>query len=388
MLFGTRSEKLRREVEQAEALLKQHEQDSDRYSGREDDPQVPRQLRQSRHRRPLPAHLPREIQRLESEESCCPECGGELDYLGEVSAEQLELVSSALKVIRTERVKKACTKCDCIVEAPAPSRPIERGIAGPGLPLIRDPMMNHLYEQLTALKLTGFRDALKKQLAQPGTYQELGFEERLSLLTAEELTCRENRKAERLIKHARFRLNAELSKLDYRNNRGLDRALIRSLSQGNWLTLKQNILLTGATGSGKTFLGCALGHNACRQGYKVYYYRLKALMEQCYQGHADGRYSKLLTRLNNSDLLLLDDWGLEPLSSEQRSDLLEIVDLMYQRGSIIVVSQLPVENWYKMIGDSTHADAILDRLVHGSIKIELKGESMRKIQSPLTEGDQ
>ncbi|HFV6719056.1 TPA: IS66 family transposase zinc-finger binding domain-containing protein, partial [Escherichia coli] len=112
MLFGTRSEKLRREVELAEALLKQREQDSDRYSGREDDPQVPRQLRQSRHRRPLPAHLPREIHRLEPEESCCPECGGELDYLGEVSAEQLELVSSALKVIRTERVKKACTKCD------------------------------------------------------------------------------------------------------------------------------------------------------------------------------------------------------------------------------------------------------------------------------------
>ncbi|EKE9452153.1 IS66 family transposase zinc-finger binding domain-containing protein, partial [Escherichia coli] len=133
MLFGTRSEKLRREVEQAEALLKQREQESDRYSGREDDPLVPRQLRQSRHRRPLPAHLPREIYRLEPEESCCPECGGELDYLGEVSAEQLELVSSALKVIRTERVKKACTKCDCIVEAPAPSRPIERGIAGPGL---------------------------------------------------------------------------------------------------------------------------------------------------------------------------------------------------------------------------------------------------------------
>ena len=131
--LGTRSEKLRREVELAEALLKQREQDSDRYSGREDDPQVPRQLRQSRHRRPLPELLPREINRLEPEESCCPECGGELDYLGEVSAEQLELVSSALKVIRTERVKKACTKCDCIVEAPAPSRPIERGIAGPGL---------------------------------------------------------------------------------------------------------------------------------------------------------------------------------------------------------------------------------------------------------------
>lgn len=119
-------------------------------------------------------------------------------------------------------------------------------------------------------------------------------------------------------------------------SRGLDKALIRSLGQGNWLNLKQNLLLTGATGSGKTYLACALGHNACRQGYKVYYYRLKALMDLCYQGHADGRYSKLLTKLNHSGLLLLDDWGLEPLSSEQRSDLLEIVDLMYQRGSIIV----------------------------------------------------
>lgn len=248
--------------------------------------------------------------------------------------------------------------------------------------------MNHLYEQLMELKLPGFRDALKNQMAQPGAYQELGFEERLSLLAAEELTCRENRKAERLIKQAKFRLNAELSKLDYRSSRGLEKAQIRSLSQGSWLGLKQNLLLTGATGSGKTYLACALGHHACRHGHKVYYYRLKALMELCYQGHADGRYSKLLTKLNHSDLVIMDDWGLEPLSSEQRSDLLEIVDLMYQRGSVIVVSQLPVESWYKMIGDSTHADAILDRLIHGSIKLELKGESMRKMQTSLTEGDQ
>ncbi|EDW1644274.1 IS66 family transposase [Salmonella enterica subsp. enterica] len=133
MLFGIRSEKLRRQVEEAEALLKQQEQESDRHNGREDDPQVPRQLRQSRHRRPLPERLPREINRLEPAETCCPECGSKLEYLSEVSAEQLELVASALKVIRTVRVKKACAKCDCIVEAPAPSRPIERGIAGPGL---------------------------------------------------------------------------------------------------------------------------------------------------------------------------------------------------------------------------------------------------------------
>jgi transposase len=133
MLFGTRSEKLRRQVEEAEALLKQQEQQSDRYNGREDDPQVPRQLRQSRHRRPLPEHLPRENHRLEPAETCCPDCGSDMKYLSEVSAEQLELVSSALKVIRTVRVKKACTRCDCIVKAAAPSRPIERGVAGPGL---------------------------------------------------------------------------------------------------------------------------------------------------------------------------------------------------------------------------------------------------------------
>lgn len=133
MLFGTRSEKLRRQVEEAEALLKQQEQQSDRNNGWEDDPLVPRQLRQSRHRRPLPENLPREIHRLEPAETCCPECGNGMEYFSEVSAEQLELVSSALKVIRTIRVKKACTRCDCIVEAPAPSRPIDRGIAGPGL---------------------------------------------------------------------------------------------------------------------------------------------------------------------------------------------------------------------------------------------------------------
>ncbi|MBJ6844076.1 ATP-binding protein, partial [Escherichia coli] len=149
--------------------------------------------------------------------------------------------------------------------------------------------MKTLSEQRTALKRPGLRDALKKKLVQPGTHQELGSYEPLSLHTEKKQHCRENRKAERLIKHARFRLNDELSKLDYRTNRGLDRALIRSLSQANWLTLTQNILLTGATGSCITFLACALGPNACRHGYNVYYYRLKELLAQCYQGHADAR---------------------------------------------------------------------------------------------------
>lgn len=133
MMFGISSEKFNREMAKTEAELRQSEEENDRYSGRENDPQVPRQLRQSRHRRPFPAHLPREEKRLEPAETCCPECGGKLNYLGEVSAEQLELLTSAMKVIRTVRVKKACASCDCIVEAPAPSRPIDRGIAGPGL---------------------------------------------------------------------------------------------------------------------------------------------------------------------------------------------------------------------------------------------------------------
>ena len=159
-------------------------------------------------------------------------------------------------------------------------------------------------------------------------------------------------------------------------------------SQGNWLTLKQNILLTGATGSGKTFRHVHLVIMPADRDTRSTIIALKRWWNSAIRGMLMEDTANFWPRLNNSDLLLLDDWGLEPLSSEQRSDLLEIVDLMYQRGSIIVVSQLPVENWYKMIGDSTHADAILDRLVHGSIKIELKGESMRKIQSPLTEGDQ
>ncbi|RAW99190.1 MULTISPECIES: IS21-like element helper ATPase IstB [unclassified Photorhabdus] len=248
--------------------------------------------------------------------------------------------------------------------------------------------MNTLYEHLTCLRLSGFRDALRQQVSLPSSYNELGFEERLLLLVEEELTHRENQKADRLIKQAHFRLRGELEALDYRASRGLEKSQVRSLSQGHWLKHCQNLLLTGATGSGKTYLACALGRHYCRQGYVVYYYRLKGLLELCRQCHGDGSYPRLLNKLSRSQLLILDDWGLEVLTSDQRSDLLEIVDQFYQRGSVLLVSQLPIEKWYQMIGDATHADAILDRLVHGSIKVELKGESMRKVCSTLTDGDQ
>ncbi|HFQ5013727.1 TPA: IS21-like element helper ATPase IstB [Vibrio vulnificus] len=248
--------------------------------------------------------------------------------------------------------------------------------------------MQGIHNQLTQLKLSGMKSALERQNELPSTYQEMSFEERLSLLLDEELTQRENKRIARLLKQAHFRLHAELEELDYRSGRGLEKSVIRNLASGQWLSRKQNILLTGATGCGKTYLACALGRHLCRQGHSVYYFRLKNLLEECYQSHADGSYPKLLGKLAKSALLIIDDWGLEPLAADQRSDLLEIIDQHYQKGSILLISQLPIEEWHRMIGDATHADAILDRLVHGSIKVNLAGESMRKVCSQLTEGDQ
>lgn len=248
--------------------------------------------------------------------------------------------------------------------------------------------MQAIHNQLTQLKLSGIKSALEHQNELPSTYQEMSFEERLSLLLDEELTQRENKRIARLLKQAHFRLHAELEEMDYRSGRGLEKSVIRNLASGQWLSRKQNILLTGATGCGKTYLACALGRHLCRQGHSVYYFRLKSLLEECYQSHADGSYPKLLGKLAKSGLLIIDDWGLEPLTADQRSDLLEIIDQHYQKGSILLISQLPIEEWHRMIGDATHADAILDRLVHGSIKVNLAGESMRKVCSQLTEGDQ
>ena len=247
--------------------------------------------------------------------------------------------------------------------------------------------MNTLINQLTTLKLSGVKTALAQQAEQPNLYMEQSFEERLSLLLDHEINGREQRRIERLTNQAKFRIKANLQELDYRIDRGLSKDQIRSLAQGEWLKQQHNLLLTGATGCGKTYLSCALGHHYCQQAHSVYYFRLKELLEKLFMAQADGSYRKLINKLKSCDLLILDDWGLEPLSAQQRSDLLEIIDARYDFKSTMITSQLPVANWYEMIGESTHADAILDRLVHSAIKIELKGESMRKRRNKLTDAD-
>ena len=241
--------------------------------------------------------------------------------------------------------------------------------------------------QLVTLKLSGIRDALSQQSEQPNLYVEQSFEERLCLLLDHEITQRDQRKIDRLTRQAKFRVNGTLAQLDYGASRQLNKTQIRSLAQGEWLRLHQNILITGATGCGKTYLACALGHNHCQQGKNVYYFRLKELLEKMFMAQADGSYRKLINKLTSANLLILDDWGLEPLTGQQRSDLLELIDARYDTKSTLIASQLPIENWYDMIGESTHADAILDRLVHGAIKLELKGGSMRKKLNSLTEAD-
>ena len=249
------------------------------------------------------------------------------------------------------------------------------------------PVTQQINTQLTTLKLSGIRAALSQQNEQPNLYVEQSFEERLCLLLDNEITQREQRKIERLIRQAKFRVNGTLAQLNYGASRQLNKTQIRSLAQGEWLRLHQNILITGATGCGKTYLACALGHNHCQQGENVYYFRLKELLEKMFMAQADGSYRKLINKLTSANLLILDDWGLEPLTPQQRSDLLELIDARYDTKSTLIASQLPIENWYDMIGESTHADAILDRLVHGAIKLELKGESMRKKLNSLTEAD-
>jgi DNA replication protein DnaC len=248
-------------------------------------------------------------------------------------------------------------------------------------------MSTQTQAQLRQLKLGGMANALQTQLEQVGTYEGLPFIERLGLLVEQETLSREHRKQERLIRQARFKLNATVQDIDYQHPRHLSQAQLARLAQGDWIDRSQNLLITGPCGSGKTYLACALGHSACLRGYSVRYYRLSRLLLELTQAKADGSYHKHLRQLSKVQLLLIDDWGLEPLQPAHRNDLMEIMDDRHGQTSTLVISQLPTDQWYASIGDNTLADAILDRLMHNAHRLPLKGESMRKILGQLTEGE-
>jgi DNA replication protein DnaC len=246
-------------------------------------------------------------------------------------------------------------------------------------------MLNHpTYERLAQLRLTGMAKALAEQ-AQIPEILNLTFEERLGLLVDRELTERHNRQTSTRLRRARLKQTAVAEDIDYRHPRGLDRTLFRRLLTGDWVRGHQNVLITGPTGVGKTYLACALADAACRQGFTALYQRLPRLFEELTIARADGRYLKLMAALAKVDVLVLDDWGLAVLDGERRRDLLEVLDERYQTRSTLVTSQLPVAHWHDALGDPTLADAILDRLVHQAHALALAGESLRKLRPTLTE---
>jgi DNA replication protein DnaC len=244
-------------------------------------------------------------------------------------------------------------------------------------------ILEQTLSKMHTLKLHGMVEALTEQ-NRNALYTELAFNERLGMLVDREISMRDNRKIANLLRGARLRHSTACAEeIDFRTPRGLTKEVIVSLMQNDWLKGKQNVIITGPTGSGKTFIACALANSACRGGYSAHYIRLPRLLQEMHIARGDGSYGKQLSKLARYNLLVIDDWGLAKLGDKERRDLLEVLEDRHGISSTIVSSQIPVDRWHDTIGDPTIADAVLDRLVHNAhmITMSMKAESMRKLMS-------
>ena len=241
-------------------------------------------------------------------------------------------------------------------------------------------LMQPTLEKLYSMKLMGMAAAIRHQMEDPESAQ-LSFEERLAMLVDQQWDWRQNKALTRRMKNARFKLDAAIEDIDYRHPRRLDRPLIRSLSACDWVTQHHNLIITGPCGVGKSFLACALAQKAVRDGFTAIYARAPRLLSDLATARADGSFPKLLDRIARTDVLVVDDWAMAPLSDSDRRDFLEICDDRYLMRSTVLTSQVPITHWHDQIGDPTIADSILDRLVHNAHRIELAGASMRKSKS-------
>ena len=241
-------------------------------------------------------------------------------------------------------------------------------------------LIEQTLEKMNVMKLSGMAEGLRQQLGS-AEHVKLAFDDRLGLLVDAEWIAREQRKLAKRLRAAKLRYPASIEDVDFKHPRGLDRQQVLSLSNGGFVQSRHNLVITGPTGVGKSYLACAFVERACRLGYKASYVRLPRLLQQLAVGRGDGSYARVLDRLARLDLLAIDDWLLAPLRDTERRDLVEVIEDRSERVSTLIASQLPTKDWHASIGDPNLADAICDRLLHNAHRIELKGASKRRTKT-------